>query len=333
VAKRAAKKATQATADLPKAKLMELFRSMSTIRAFEEQVSNLAMAGIVPGLVHLYSGQEAVASGVCAALEPTDYIASHHRGHGHCVAKGGDIDRLFAEILGKREGYGLGRGGSMHIFDPEHRNLGTNGIVGGSVPVATGAALNAKLNKTGEIAVSFFGDGVLNGGILFETMNMAAIWSLPVVYICENNGYGEFTETDTVTAGSPYTARGEAFGIPSEYIDGMDVLAVHDAVDKAVVRARAGKGPSFLICNTYRYSGHHVGDKQEYKADAERKLWLARDPIRRLAGELVAMKVATQKEIDAVTEVAKAEVKAAAERAKTLTESGPQDLEAYVYAE
>jgi TPP-dependent pyruvate/acetoin dehydrogenase alpha subunit len=164
-------------------------------------------------------------------------------------------------------------------------------------------------------------------------MNMAAVWSLPVVYICENNGYGEFTKTDTVTAGSPYTARGEAFGIPSEYIDGMDVLAVYDAVGKAVQRARAGKGPSFLICNTYRYSGHHVGDKQEYKDDAERGLWLARDPIRRLLGDIIRKKHAAQIELDALTTAIQADIKTSAERAKILPEVGPEDLEVFVYAD
>lgn len=312
--------------------LRSLYRTMLLIRAFEAQVQTLHLSGLIPGLVHLYSGQEAVGAGVCAALGKDDWIASHHRGHGHCIAKGAKLDRLFAELLGRRDGYGMGRGGSMHILDPESRNLGTNGIVGGSVPLATGAALTAKLRKTGAVAVSFFGDGVLNGGILFESMNMAAVWGLPVVYVCENNGYGEFTEIDAVTAGSPYTARGAAFGIPSEYVDGMDSLAVHAAAAKAVKRARGGKGPTFLICNTYRYSGHHVGDKQEYKSAAERKLWEGRDPIARLGRWLVKNGHAGQKALDDLADEVRAEIQAAAERAKKLPEPAPADLEAHVYA-
>ena len=300
---------------------------MVTIRAFEEQVRQFHRAGLAPGLVHLYSGQEAVAVGACGALLPADKIASHHRGHGHCIAKGGKMDQLFAEILGRRSQYGLGRGGSMHIFDPESGNLGTNGIVGGGVPLATGAALTAKLRADGTIAVCFFGDGVLNQGILFEAMNMAAVWALPVVYICENNGYGEFTEIDDVTAGRPYTRRGEAFGIPSEKVDGMDVLAVHEAASRAAGRARSGGGPAFLICDTYRYSGHHVGAAEEYKDQAERQLWLARDPIPKLAERLNA------EDIAAITSEAKAAVKAAADKAKAMPMPAAADAKGPVYAD
>jgi TPP-dependent pyruvate/acetoin dehydrogenase alpha subunit len=317
---------------LSDAALKDLYRTMVRIRSFEEQVHTLHMAGLIPGLVHLYSGQEAVAGGVMAALRKDDVIASHHRGHGHCVAKGSDILKLFAELLGRRDGYGMGRGGSMHIHDPATHNLGTNGIVGGSVPLATGAALTAKVKKTGQVAVSFFGDGVLNGGILFEAMNMAAIWSLPVVYVCENNGYGEFTEIDAVTAGRPYSARASAFGIPTETVDGMDSLAVHAAAAKAVARARDGKGPSFIMCNTYRYSGHHVGDKQEYKDDAERKMWLERDPIARLGKLLTDGKKAKPADLEAWAKEIKAEIGAAADHAKKLPETTPADLAAFVYA-
>jgi pyruvate dehydrogenase E1 component alpha subunit len=278
-------------------------------------------------------GQEAVAAGVCAELKQSDFIASHHRGHGHCIAKGGDLERLFAELLGKRAGYGLGRGGSMHIFDPANSNLGTTGIVGGSVPLAAGAALTAKLRKTGDVAVSFFGDGVLNQGIMFEAMNMAGIWNLPVLFVCENNGFGEFTSIDDVTAGKDIADRGKAFGIPSEHVDGMDVLAVQEAAKKAIARARAGKGPSFLICSTWRYSGHHVDDKQDYKEDAETKAWRARDPINQLARRLIVKKTATQAELDAVSEEVKAVVTEAAEAARKLEAPTPDDLMVYLYAD
>ncbi len=317
---------------LTKDKLLELYRGMVTIRAFEEEVRKMHNAGLAPGLVHLYSGQEAVAVGTCTALNSDDYIASHHRGHGHCIAKGSELDRLFAEIIGRRSGYGMGRGGSMHIYDPATFNLGTNGIVGGSVPLATGAALLAKLRGTGQVAVSFFGDGVLNQGILFESLNMAALWSLPVVFICENNGYGEFTEIDDVTAGRPYAKRGEAFDIPSEKADGMDVLAVHETVSKAVTRARNGDGPSFLIFDTYRYSGHHVGDKQEYKDDEERELWLSRDPIPKLSEMLVAEKKIKQAALDELDAEIKATVIAAANQAKKMPEPDADDLMRHIYA-
>jgi pyruvate dehydrogenase E1 component alpha subunit len=306
---------------------------MATIRAFEETVQRLFLGGHIPGLVHLYMGQEAVAAGMCAELKQSDFIASHHRGHGHCIAKGGDLERLFAELLGKRAGYGLGRGGSMHIFDPANSNLGTTGIVGGSVPLAAGAALTAKLRKTGDVAVSFFGDGVLNQGIMFEAMNMAGIWNLPVLFVCENNGFGEFTSIDDVTAGKDIADRGKAFAIPSEHVDGMDVLAVQEAARKAIARARAGKGPSFLICSTWRYSGHHVGDKQDYKEDAETKAWRARDPINQLARKLIVKKAATQAELDAVSEEAKTAVLEAAEAARKLEAPTTDDLMVYLYAD
>ena len=313
-------------AELSPDRLAEFYRTMVTIRAFEDQVRQFHRAGLAPGLVHLYSGQEAVAVGACGALQPADVIASHHRGHGHCIAKGGKMDQLFAEILGRASEYGLGRGGSMHIYDPANGNLGTNGIVGGGVPLATGAALSAKLKGESSIALCFFGDGVLNQGILFEAMNMAAVWALPVVYICENNGYGEFTEIDDVTAGRPYTRRGEAFGIQSEKVDGMDVLEVHAAVSVAAEMARSGGGPSFLICDTYRYTGHHVGDAEEYKDDAERQLWLARDPILKIAEMLGADDAA------AITAEAEAEVKAVAGRAKAIPMPSANHAEADVYA-
>ena len=317
---------------LNKAKSIELYRDMVTIRTFEEEVRKMFSAGLAPGLVHLYSGQEAVGVGTCEVLSADDYIASHHRGHGHCIAKGGDITRLFAEIIGRRPGYSLGRGGSMHIHDPETGNLGTNGIVGGSVPLATGAALSAKLRGTGQVAVSFFGDGVLNQGILFESMNMAALWSLPVVFVCENNGYGEFTEIDDVTAGRPYSKRGEAFDIPSGKYDGMDVLVVFDAVSKAVERARKGDGPSFLIFDTYRYSGHSVGDKQEYKDEKERQLWESRDPIQKMAKAMADMKLASKRDLEKMDEEISATVVAAAKEARKMPAPGADDLTRHIYA-
>lgn len=309
----------------------ELLARMLLIRAFEEQLRSLFAAGMVPGLVHLSSGQEAVAVGVCAALRPTDWIASTHRGHGHCLAKGADAKRLMAEIMGRRAGYGLGRGGSMHVFDAAHANLGTNGIVGGGIPLATGAGLSAKRRGRGEVAVCFFGDGALNQGLLTEVMNMAAIWRLPVLFVCESNGYGEFTATGDVTAGSDPLARGRVFDIPSEAVDGMDVLAVLAATERAVARGRAGGGPTFLVCMTYRYGGHHAGDRQDYKNPEEAKAWLARDPIPRLAARLEAEGVADAAALADIEAAAAAEARAAVAFAKAQPFPALQDLASHLH--
>jgi len=305
---------------------------MQLIRSFEEQVRNLSAGGAVPGLVHLCAGQEAVAVGVCSVLRPTDVIASNHRGHGHCLAKGGRCDLLMAEILGRRSGYGLGRGGSLHLVDIASGNLGTNGIVGGGIPLAAGAALSAKRRGRGDVAACFFGDGALNQGLMFEVMNMAAIWRLPVLFVCENNGYGEFTASEDVTAGRNPTERGAVFGIVSEAVDGMDVLAVRDAALRAVERARAGEGPSFLVCTTYRYSGHHVGDHQDYKDEEEVKDWQRKDPILRLSRQLQDQGLATSASIAAMTADVEAEVQRAVAFAKAAPLPGPDDLRAHLYA-
>jgi acetoin:2,6-dichlorophenolindophenol oxidoreductase subunit alpha len=311
---------------------LRLFRRMQLIRTFEEQVRNLSSGGIIPGLVHLCAGQEAVAVGVCAQLRADDAIASNHRGHGHCLAKGADVARLMAEVLGRRTGYGLGRGGSMHIFDAANGNLGTTGIVGGGIPLAAGAALSAKRRGRRQVAVAFFGDGALNQGLLFEVMNMAAIWRLPVLFVCENNGFGEFTAIEDVTAGADPIARGLAFGIASETVDGMDVLAVRAAAQAALARARDGGGPSFLVCNTYRFGGHHVGDKQDYKDDAEAKAWRLKDPIERFGRWLQDSGTATASTIAALKHDIDEEVRAASELAKAASLPAADDLGIYLHA-
>src|SRR5438874_6952303 len=218
---------------------LHMYRRMVMIRLFEEQVNDLYTRALMPGLAHLYIGEEAVAVGVCEALEPADYITSTHRGHGHCIAKGAALDRMFAELLGKEAGYCKGKGGSMHIADHDTGNLGANAIVGGSMGIATGAALSAKRLGNGRVAVCFFGDGALGQGLLYEVMNMAALWKLPVIYVCENNLYNEYTHFSEVTAGS-ITARAESFGIPAAEVDGQDVLAVRAAAEQAVERGRSG---------------------------------------------------------------------------------------------
>jgi pyruvate dehydrogenase E1 component alpha subunit len=309
---------------------LRLYGDMARIRAFEERVRQMSRAGLVPGLVHLYAGQEAVAVGVAAALSRDDTIASHHRGHGHCLARGADAVRMFAEILGRAPGYGLGRGGSMHILDPATRNLGTNGIVGGGVPLATGAALAARNLGQAWLSVAFFGDGAMNQGVVFECLNMGALWKLPVIYVCENNHYGEFTRGDEVTAGT-LSARAAAFGMPVAEVDGMDVLAVLAAAREAVARARSGGGPTFLLCDTWRFSGHHAGDAQSYKDRAEAEAWAARDPIAALGRKLAADGLADAATLETIRTHIEAELASAAEQARALPEPAPALLEQHLH--
>ena len=267
---------------------LRMYLQMLRIRAFEETVNELYRSAKMPGLAHLYIGEEAVAVGICETLRKDDYITSTHRGHGHCLAKGASVDRMFCELLGKEEGYCRGKGGSMHIADHENGNLGANAIVGGSAGIATGAAFSAKARGTGQVAVCFFGEGALGQGVLYEVMNLAALMALPVIYACENNLYNEYTHFSETTAGE-INARAAAFGIPAEEVDGQDVLAVHEAVTRAVARGRAGEGPSFLHLHTYRYHGHHVGDvdRAYYRSKDEEEEWKRdRDPVALLANRL-----------------------------------------------
>src|SRR5271155_1475396 len=234
---------------------LHMYRRMMMIRLFEEQVNELYTRALMPGLAHLYIGEEAVAVGVCEALHTDDYITSTHRGHGHCLAKGASVDLMFAELLGKEAGYCKGKGGSMHIADPATGNLGANAIVAGSVGIATGAALSTKRLGTDRVAVCFFGEGALGQGVLYEVMNVASLWKLPVIYVCENNLYTEYTHFTETTAGD-IPARAAAFGLQAAAVDGQDVRAVYEIAGRLVDRARRGDGPSFLVCNTYRYTGH-----------------------------------------------------------------------------
>ena len=312
---------------------LRLLRAMQLIRAFEEQVRNLSAAGVIPGLVHLCAGQEAVAVGVCSLLHADDMIASNHRGHGHCLAKGGDVGPLAGGDHGTPHRLrSRPRRLALHIFDAANGNLGTTGIVGGGIPLATGAALSAKRQGRGQVTAAFFGDGALNQGLLFEVMNMAAIWRLPVLFVCENNGFGEFTAIEDVTAGADPLARGQAFGIPSETVDGMDVLAVRMAAQTAIERAREGNGPSFLVCNTYRYGGHHAGDKQDYKDAEEAKAWRLKDPIERLSRLLKESGLASEAAIAALTQEIDREVRAVVDLAKVAPLPAADDFEAHLYA-
>ena len=268
---------------------MRMYRQMVAIRQFEAQVNDLYTRALMPGLAHLYIGEEAIAVGVCEALERTDYVTSTHRGHGHCLAKGASPDKMFAELLGKEAGYCKGKGGSMHIADPATGNLGANAIVCGSAGIATGAAFSALRLGNGRVAVCFFGEGALGQGVLYEVMNLAQLFKLPVIYVCENNLYTEYTHYSETTAGE-ILLRATAFGLEAASVDGQDVRAVYDTAHKLVNRARRGDGPSLLLCNTYRYHGHHVGDinREYYRPKQEEQLWKTeRDPIVNLGKWLV----------------------------------------------
>jgi pyruvate dehydrogenase E1 component alpha subunit len=315
-------------------KWMRMYRQMIRIRLFEEQVNELYTRALMPGLAHLYIGEEAVAVGICEALRPADYITSTHRGHGHCLAKGASPDRMFAELLGKEAGYCRGKGGSMHIADPATGNLGANAIVGGSMGIATGAAFSAKTLKTGGVAVCFFGEGALGQGILYEEMNLAELWKLPVIYVCENNMYNEYTHYSETTAGD-ILARGTAFGVQSESVDGQDVRAVHAATTRLVDRARRGEGPALLVCNTYRYHGHHVGDinREYYRSKQEEQEWkTGRDPIKLLTSWLMDQKVAEPEQFERIHQEAKLEMEKAVKFAIEAPYPSPDEVDQDVYA-
>jgi TPP-dependent pyruvate/acetoin dehydrogenase alpha subunit len=312
---------------------LTMYAQLLRIRLFEEHVNDLYTSGKMPGLAHLYIGEEAVAVGVCQALRRDDYITSTHRGHGHCLAKGAVVDRMFAELLGKGTGYCRGKGGSMHIADPETGNLGANAIVGGSTAIAAGAALSAKMRGTDQVAVCFFGDGALNQGLLYEAMNMAALWKLPVIYVCEHNLYGEYTSASEVTAGDP-RARPAAWGVPTEAVDGQDVRAVHAATLGCVDRARGGDGPAFLMCHTYRFRGHHVGDiNRPYRTSEEEEAWIRdRDPIRILGLWLIQQRMADAARLEQIDQDVRAEITTGLDSAMQAPFPQPGEVTEDVYA-
>jgi acetoin:2,6-dichlorophenolindophenol oxidoreductase subunit alpha len=314
--------------------LLRMYRQMVAIRLFEERVNDLYTRALMPGLAHLYTGEEAIAVGVCEALRREDYITSTHRGHGHCLAKGASPDRMFAELLGKEAGYCKGKGGSMHIADPTTGNLGANAIVGGSAGIATGAAFSSKYLKTGQVAVCFFGEGALGQGLLYEELNLAQLWKLPVIFVCENNGYNEYTHFSESTAGD-VSARAEAFGMANETADGQNVRGVYTLASKYIERARKGDGPAFLQLKTYRYHGHHVGDiaRAYYRPKAEEQEWVTqRDPVT-LHGEwLMKNGVADRATLDAIQEELVKEMDAAVEFAVNSPYPDPNKVDQDIYA-
>jgi pyruvate dehydrogenase E1 component alpha subunit len=313
---------------------LHFYRQMLKIRLFEEEVNQLYLSAKMPGLAHLYIGEEAVAVGVCEALRRADYITSTHRGHGHCIAKGASVDKMFAELLGKEAGYCRGKGGSMHIADQDTGNLGANAIVGGSAGMATGAAMSARMRGSDQVAVCFFGDGALGQGLLYESMNMASLWKLPVIYICENNQYNEYTHYSETTAGE-VTARARAFGIHGESIDGQDVRIVHSTALNLIDRTRRGTGPSFLQCNTYRFHGHHVGDidRAYYRTKKEEEEWKSRrDPIGLLADWLKKNRLADAQLLAQIESETGKEIEDAANFALNAPYPPADEVNQHVYA-
>ena len=275
-------------------KLIAMYRVMIRIRAFEERVAKEFSAGKIPGFVHLSIGQEAVAAGACANLTNEDYITSTHRGHGHLIAKGGRTDRMMAELFGKKNGYNKGKGGSMHIADVDIGMLGANGIVGAGIPIAGGAAMSAQMQGTDQVAVCFLGDAATNTTRFHEGINLSACWNLPVVYIIENNMYGNSTNISKACKLADLADRACAYGIPGKTIDGNDVLTVFEVVGEAVDRARNGEGPTLIECKTYRWHGHFEGDTMTYRTKKELEEWIKKDPIPRFRSHLAGMNILTK---------------------------------------
>lgn len=314
---------------------LRMYRQMVRIRAFEDNANQLYLSAKMPGLTHMYSGQEAVAVGICEALTSEDKITSTHRGHGHCVAKGAKFKEMFCELLGKEEGYCRGKGGSMHIADQGNGNLGANAIVGGSMGIATGSALSAKRLGNDHVTVCFFGDGATAQGLWYEVMNMAALWQLPIIYACENNGYSEYTKTAEIAAGS-LTARAEAFGIEAHKVDGQDVLAVNMLTRELVERCRKGEGPFFIELDTYRYHGHHVGDinREYYRSKDEEAEWKkTRDPITNFGNWLMDQKIMTADELAVIDNEISADAEAAVKYALGAKYPDAQEVDMHVFAE
>lgn len=321
--------------NLPREELLELYRRMLLIRRMEEQLARDCAAGKLPGPVHLYVGEEAVAVGVCAHLSERDWITSTHRGHGHFLAKGGDPARMMAEIYGRAEGICGGFGGSMHVADFAKGIIGANGIVGGGIALATGAALAAQLDGDGRVAVAFFGDGAANQGVLMEALNVASLWKLPLILVCENNGFSEFSPTATVTAGS-IAERARPFGVPASEVDGNDVVAVWQAADAAIRRARDGQGPSLIEARTYRTRGHVEYEvtfiTEPYRDEAEVEAWRARDPIDRFAARLGEAEPGIGADLARIEREVEAVVQAAVRFAESSPEPDPALARGHMFA-
>jgi pyruvate dehydrogenase E1 component alpha subunit len=312
--------------------MVGMYRNMCSIRRFEEKVSELFAAGRIPGFVHVYIGEEAVAVGACSVLRKDDYITSTHRGHGHCIAKGGDLKYMMAELFGKDTGYCKGKGGSMHIADIDLGILGANGIVAAGIPIAVGAGLSAKLRGTDQVAISFFGDGASNRSTFHEGINLAAIWKLPVIFLCENNLYAQTTPAWAETSVEDIADRAAAYSIPGKIADGNDVMAVYSTVAEAVKRAREGDGPTLIECKTYRWRGHFEGDPQKYRDQEEVKEWMKRDPIKRLGTHLTKEGILTEKGLREIDDAVMKEVEEAIAFAENSPYPKPEEALEDVYS-
>ena len=311
-----------------------MYRNMLRIRRFEERLADESAQGNIPGLLHLYVGEEAVAVGACSALRKDDYITSTHRGHGHCIAKGGELRKMMAELFAKETGYCKGRGGSMHVAAPDIGIVGCSAIAGAGIPIAAGVGLSAKLRKTDQVCVSFFGDGASNTGAFHEGMNLASLWELPVVYVLENNLYAISTPAARSSKLKNISDRAAAYGMPAAIADGMDVLSVYETVSEAVARARKGQGPTLVECKTYRFRGHHEGDPKKgetYRNKQEMDEWEKLDPILRLKDEMIKGKKATQAELDAIDQEVMKELEDAVTFAKESPSPKPEDATTYLF--
>lgn len=316
-----------------KSKMLTLYRTMLKIRRFEESVSKLYAANEIPGFVHLYLGEEAVASGVCGALHSNDFITSTHRGHGHLIAKGGELNKMMAELFGKKTGYCQGKGGSMHIADPTLGILGANGIVGGGILIAVGAAYSAKVRGTEQVAVAFFGDGATNEGVFHEAMNMAAAWNLPVLFVCENNQFGVSTNYARVTRETDIAKRAVGYGVKSLTVDGNDVTQVYSKAKEMIALLRIGNGPALLVCNTWRHHGHFEGEGVTYWKKEELAAWKLKDPVQFARNYIISCRYASEEDLENIETAIAEDIRAAIEFARNSAFPDPADALKGLYAE
>lgn len=320
-------------AGLSEEKLVELYRGLYKVRNFEAEAVARFKSGVMPGFIHAYLGEESVAVGACATLRPDDCISSTHRGHGHCIAKGAKLDRMMAELYGRETGYCHGRGGSMHIADFSLGILGANGVVAAGMPIAVGAALAFKLRKEDRVVISFFGDGATNNGGFHESLNLASVWKLPVVFVCENNFYAISVPQKDHQNIQDISVRASSYGIPGVRVDGNDVVAVYEATNEAVKRARSGLGPSLVVCDTYRHEGHFVGDPKPYRTKAEEEEWRGRDPVFRFRDALIRQGVLAEEKVAALEGEIDAEIAEAVKFAESSPRCDPEDATRFVYYE
>ena len=318
---------------IEKQRLISIYKKMNDIRRFELKAQSFFEENKLRGSVHLYVGQEAVAATVCSLLTDADYITSTHRGHGHCIAKGAELNQSMAELMGRATGYCRGRSGSMHIADFSKGNLGANAIVGGGVGIAVGAALAAQLKGTDQVAVSFFGDGASNQGVTHEAMNLAAVWRLPVIFVCENNGFGISVPTKESTSVTDISKRSAAYDIPGYTVDGNDVFQIDEAMNKAIERAKKGEGPTLIECKTYRWLGHWTGDPQVYRTREEVEQWKQKCPIKRLREYILEHSILTEEEVNEMEHRSQEEVEAAANFALESPEPDPATVMEDVFYE